>query len=77
MEQFVVRGKFKNRTLCKIRKACGTQNPSNLFATRLVLQVRVEEQKFDDALAKLLRAKPQPRKKIKTKGKRGPKLRYL
>jgi hypothetical protein len=35
--------------------------------------MKVEKEKFDAALAKLLRAKPQPRKKIKTKGKRGPK----
>jgi hypothetical protein len=28
--------------------------------------MKVEKQKFDDALARLLKAKPQPRKKIKT-----------
>jgi hypothetical protein len=39
--------------------------------------MKVEKQKFDDALTKLLRAKPQPRKKIKTKGKRGPKTPIL
>jgi len=32
--------------------------------------MKVEKQKFDDALAKLLCAKPQPRKKIKASGKR-------
>jgi hypothetical protein len=35
--------------------------------------MKVEKEKFDTALAKLLRAKPQPRKKIKTQGKRGSK----
>ena len=35
--------------------------------------MKVDKQKFDNALAKLLSAKPQPRKKIKTQGKRGPK----
>jgi hypothetical protein len=35
--------------------------------------MKVEKQKFDEALAKLLRAKPQPRKKIKTQGRRGSK----
>ena len=41
------------------------------------LGMRVEKQKFDDALAKLLRAKPEPRKKIKTQGKHGPKTPIL
>jgi len=35
--------------------------------------MKVEKEKFDNALAKLLQAKPQPRKKIKTPGKRGSK----
>jgi hypothetical protein len=35
--------------------------------------MKVEKKKFDDALAKLLKAKPQPRKKIKTQGRRGSK----
>ncbi len=35
--------------------------------------MRVEKQKFDDILGKLLKAKPEPRKKIKTRGKYGPK----
>jgi len=39
--------------------------------------MKVEKQKFDDAPAKLLRAKPQPRKKIKTQGRRGPKTPIL
>jgi hypothetical protein len=32
--------------------------------------MRVEKKKFDDLLGKLLKAKPEPRKKIKTQGKR-------
>jgi hypothetical protein len=32
--------------------------------------MKVEKDKFDSALAKLLKAKPAPRKKIKTTGKR-------
>jgi hypothetical protein len=32
--------------------------------------MKVEKQKFDDLLGKLLKAKPEPRKKIKTSGKR-------
>jgi hypothetical protein len=34
--------------------------------------MKVEKQKFDSLLGKLLKAKPAPREKIKTKGKRGP-----
>ena len=41
------------------------------------VEVKVEKIKFDNALAKLLRAKPQPRKKIKTQGKRGPRTPIL
>jgi hypothetical protein len=32
--------------------------------------MKVEKDKFDSLLGKLLKAKPEPRKKIKTKGKR-------
>ena len=35
--------------------------------------MKVEKTKFDALLSKLIKAKPEPRKKIKTKGKRGPK----
>jgi hypothetical protein len=35
--------------------------------------MKVEKEKFDAALSKLLKAKPTPRKQIKTKGKRGSK----
>jgi hypothetical protein len=35
--------------------------------------MKVEKQKFDDTLAKLLKAKPQPRKTVNTRGKRGSK----
>lgn len=35
--------------------------------------MKVEKAKFDDLLGKLLKAKPEPRKKIKTQGKHGPK----
>jgi hypothetical protein len=35
--------------------------------------MKVEKKKFDDLLGKLLKAKPEPRKKIKTQGKRGAK----
>jgi hypothetical protein len=35
--------------------------------------MKVEKEKFDNLLGKLLKAKPEPRKKIKTKGRRGPK----
>jgi len=40
-------------------------------------KVKVEKQKFDSLLGKLLATKPEPRKKIKTKGKRGPKTPIL
>ena len=40
-------------------------------------QVVVEKEKFDSLLGKLLKAKPEPRKKIKTQGKRGPKSPIL
>jgi hypothetical protein len=39
--------------------------------------MKVEKEKFDSLLRKLLKAKPEPRKKIKTKGKRGPKTPIL
>jgi hypothetical protein len=39
--------------------------------------MKVEKRKFDMALAKMLRAKPEPRKKIKTPGRRGPKTPIL
>jgi hypothetical protein len=32
--------------------------------------MKVEKQKFDALLSKLIKAKPEPRKKIKTTGKR-------
>ncbi len=35
--------------------------------------MKVEKDKFDAALATLLKAKPAPKKTIKTRGKRGPK----
>jgi hypothetical protein len=40
-------------------------------------RMKVEKRKFDQALAKLLRAKPEPRKKIKTRGRRGAKTPIL
>ncbi len=40
-------------------------------------EMKVEKRKFDNALTKLLRAKPEPRKKIKTPGRRGPKTPIL
>jgi hypothetical protein len=39
--------------------------------------MKVRKDKFDDALAKLLKAKPEPRKKIKTAGRRGSKAPIL
>jgi hypothetical protein len=39
--------------------------------------MKVEKEKFDSLLGKLLKAKPQQRKKIKTKGKRGSKAPIL
>jgi len=35
--------------------------------------IEVEKEKFEALLGKLPKAKPGPRKKIKTKGRRGPK----
>jgi hypothetical protein len=35
--------------------------------------MKVEKEKFDAALAKLLKAKPEPRKQIRTTGRRGSK----
>jgi hypothetical protein len=39
--------------------------------------MKVEKRKFDDALAKLLKAKPEPRKQIKTQGRKGSKAPIL
>jgi hypothetical protein len=39
--------------------------------------MKIEKQKFDTILVKLLKAKPEPRKKIKTQGKRGSKAPIL
>ena len=38
---------------------------------------KVAKRKFDQALTKMLRAKPEPCKKIKTPGRRGPKTPML
>jgi hypothetical protein len=40
-------------------------------------RMKVEKRKFDQALKKMLRAKPEPRKKIKTRGRRGVKTPIL
>jgi hypothetical protein len=39
--------------------------------------MKVEKEKFDNLLGKLLKAKPEPRKKIKTQGRRGPKAHII
>jgi hypothetical protein len=39
--------------------------------------MKVEKRKLDQALTKMLRAKPEPRKRIKTQGRRGPKTPIL
>jgi hypothetical protein len=39
--------------------------------------MKVEKEKFDSLLGKLLKAEPKPRKKIKTSGKRGSKKPLL
>ena len=39
--------------------------------------MKVEKEKFDSLLGKLLKAKPEPRKKIKTQGRRGSKAPLL
>jgi len=39
--------------------------------------MKVEKQKFDTILEKLLKAKPEPRKKIKTQGRKGSKAPIL
>jgi hypothetical protein len=39
--------------------------------------MKVQKEKFDSLLGKLLKAKPEPRKKIKTEGRRGPKTPIL
>ena len=40
-------------------------------------RMKANKEKFDALLGKLLKAKPEPRKKIKTQGKRGPKTPIL
>jgi hypothetical protein len=39
--------------------------------------MKVEKEKFDALLSKLIRAKPEPRKKIKTQGRNGSKKPIL
>jgi len=39
--------------------------------------MEVDKGKFDAVLSKLIKAKPEPRKKIKTQGRRGPKKPIL
>jgi hypothetical protein len=39
--------------------------------------MKVEKQKFDTILVKLLKAKPEPRKNLKTTGRRGSKKAIL
>jgi hypothetical protein len=40
-------------------------------------RVVVEKSKFDSLLASILKTKPKPREKIKSRGKRGPKTPIL
>jgi hypothetical protein len=39
--------------------------------------MKIEKEKFDALLSKLIKAKPEPRKKIETEGKRGSKKPIL
>jgi hypothetical protein len=39
--------------------------------------MKVEKQKFDSILVKLIKAKPEPRKAIKTQGRKGSKAPIL
>ena len=39
--------------------------------------MKVEKEKFDAVLGKMLKAKPEPRQKIKTEGRKGPKTPIL
>jgi hypothetical protein len=39
--------------------------------------MKAQKDKFDSLLAKLLKSRPEPRKDIKTPGKRGPKTPIL
>lgn len=39
--------------------------------------MKVEKKKFDELLSKIIRTKPAPRKKIKTRGKGSPKTPIL
>ena len=39
--------------------------------------MKTNKKRFDEVLAKLLSAKPTPRKKIKTQGRHGPKTQLL
>jgi len=48
-------------------ESCRTRHHVNIIV------MRIEKRKFDETLGKLLKAKPQPRKGIKTTGKRGSK----
>lgn len=62
----------------RLYTSVGVQAPrrSESFRTRQICyhrSMKVEKEKFDSLLGKLLKAKPEPRKKIKTQGKRGPK----
>ena len=40
-------------------------------------EMKVEKKKFDTILVKLLKAEPEPRKKIKTEGRKGSKTPIL
>ncbi len=48
-------------------------NPSGPVSMLSSLKMKVEKEKFDAAFKAILKSKPVPREKIKTKGKRGPK----
>ena len=52
-------------------------NPSAPAQSCYHHSMKVEKQKFDEALARLLKAKPKPREKIKTTGQHGPKTPIL
>lgn len=52
-------------------------NPSGSACVCYHVQMKVPKDKFDNVLGRLLQESPKPLKKIKTRGRRGPKTPIL
>lgn len=57
----------------RVSARSGGPNPSGPAIYDILVSVKVEKDKFDNLLKKLIKAKPEPHKKIKTQGRQSKK----